>query len=42
MKKINLDAHEYRTPVCKVVLVLVEGIVCSSIESAEENEYGEY
>ena len=31
MKKELLCAHEYRTPVCKVVRVHVEGLVCASL-----------
>lgn len=30
MKKDLLCVHEYRTPVCKVVRVHVEGLICDS------------
>lgn len=30
MKKEFLCAHEYRTPVCKLVRVHVDGLVCAS------------
>ena len=34
MKKQNVFAHEYRTPVCKLVRVHVEGLVCNSYGEA--------
>ena len=42
MKTETKSFAEYKAPGCKVVPVQVEGIVCNSIGSADENEYGEY
>ena len=39
MKTNNFEAHEYKTPVCKVVEVHVDAIICvSQLESWEQED----
>ena len=45
MIKNNFNAQGYKAPVCKVVKVHVQNLVCASpngIQEAEEDEYGTY